>query len=42
MLAIPLFASLFVEAGVVGAVCFVFLCLMVVAGIKQMKKGDDE
>lgn len=42
MLAHPQFASLFVEAGVVGVVCFVFLCLMVIAGIKQMKKRDEE
>lgn len=30
------FASLFMEAAVVGVVCLVFLILFVVAGIKQI------
>jgi hypothetical protein len=34
-------AGLFVEAAVVGAVCLVFLLLMVVAGIKEILKGED-
>lgn len=33
-------AGLFVEAGVVGVVCAVFLILFVVAGIKQILSGD--
>jgi hypothetical protein len=32
--------SLFVEAAVVGIVCLVFLILFVVAGVKQILKGD--
>lgn len=33
-------ASLFVEAGVVGIVCAIFLVLFVVAGIKQILSED--
>lgn len=33
--------SLFVEAGVVGIICLVFLILFVVAGIRQMIKEKD-
>jgi len=33
-------AGLFVEAAVVGVVCFVFLILFVVAGIKQILSED--
>lgn len=38
---VNLAASLFVEAGVVGVVCLVFLILFVVAGVRQALKGDD-
>lgn len=31
-----LLGSLFIEAAVVGAVCLIFLILMVVAGVKQI------
>ncbi len=31
-----LFASLFVEASVIGIVCIIFLILFVVAGIRQI------
>ena len=34
--------NLFVEAAVVGIVCFVFLILFVVAGIRQIMKQEDE
>lgn len=34
-------AGLFVEAAVVGIVCLVFLILFVVAGIRQILKGDE-
>lgn len=35
--------SLFVEAGVIGIVCLIFLVLFVVAGVRQMmKEGDEE
>lgn len=34
-------ASLFVEAAVVGAVCSVFLILMVVAGVREIMKDED-
>lgn len=33
--------SLFVEAGVVGIICLIFLILFVVAGIRQMMKEND-
>lgn len=33
--------NLFVEAGVVGIVCIVFLILFVVAGIRQILKDRD-
>lgn len=33
--------SLFVEAGVVGIICFIFLILFVVAGVRQMLKEKD-
>lgn len=36
------FFSLFLEAAVVGVVCLVFLALFVVAGIRQIWKGDDD
>lgn len=35
-------AGLFVEAAVVGIVCFVFLVLFVVAGIRQILKDERE
>ncbi len=34
-------ANLFVEAAVVGVICFVFLILFVVAGIRQIIKDKD-
>lgn len=34
-------ASLFVEAAVVGVVCFVFLVLFVVSGIRQILKDKE-
>lgn len=34
--------SLFVEAGVVGIICIIFLILFVVAGVRQMLKNRDE
>lgn len=34
-------ANLFVEAGVVGIICLIFLCLFIVAGIRQILKGQD-
>jgi len=37
---VMLAAGLFVEAAVVGVVCFVFLILFVVAGIKQILSED--
>lgn len=37
---LPLLAGLFVEAAVVGIVCAIFLVLFVVAGVKQILKGD--
>lgn len=33
--------SLFIEAGVVGIICIVFLILFVVAGIRQTLKEKD-
>lgn len=38
---LQIFANLYVEAGVVGIVCIVFLLLMVVAGIKQIWDDRD-
>lgn len=35
-------ASLFVEAAAVGIVCIIFLILMVVSGIRQIKQDRDE
>jgi hypothetical protein len=35
------FANLQLEATVVGIVCIVFLCLFVVAGIRQILKEKD-
>jgi len=35
------FMTLFIEAGVIGAVCFVFLVLFVVAGIRQKLKEKE-
>lgn len=35
-------ATLFIEAAVVGVVCFIFLILMVVAGIHQIRKDREE
>ena len=35
-------AGLFVEAAVVGIVCVIFLILFVVAGIRQILKGDND
>lgn len=35
------FANLFVEAAVVGIICFIFLILFVVAGIRQLLKEQD-
>lgn len=34
--------ALFVEAAVVGIVCFVFLILFVVAGVRQILKEKDQ
>lgn len=34
-------ADLFVEAGVVGIICIIFLILMVIAGIKQILNDRD-
>jgi len=34
--------SLFVEAGVVGIVCLIFLILFVVAGVRQMIKNKED
>jgi O-antigen ligase len=33
--------SLFIEAGVVGVICIIFLILFVVAGVRQMIKEKD-
>lgn len=33
--------SLFIEAGVVGVICIIFLILFVVAGIKNVMKEKD-
>lgn len=33
--------TLFIEAGVVGVICAIFLILFVVAGIRQMLKDND-
>lgn len=33
--------ALFVEAAVVGIICFIFLILFVVAGIRQIMKEED-
>jgi hypothetical protein len=35
-----LFATLFVEASVIGIVCIIFLILFVVAGIRQIMKNE--
>lgn len=35
-------AGLFLEVAVVGIVCFIFLALFIVAGIRQKLKDDDE
>lgn len=35
-----LLADLFVEAGVVGIICIIFLILFVIAGIRQIIKED--
>jgi hypothetical protein len=35
-------AGLFVEAAVVGVVCIIFLILFVVAGVRQILKGDGD
>lgn len=35
-------AGLFVEAAVVGIVCIIFLCLFIVAGIRQILKDREE
>lgn len=32
---------LFIEAGVVGGICLIFLALFVVAGIRQMRRHSD-
>jgi hypothetical protein len=37
-----MFLSLFIEAGVVGIICLIFLTLFVVAGIRQMIKNREE
>lgn len=37
-----LFATLFIEAAVVGIICIIFLILFVVAGIRQKQKMNDE
>lgn len=34
--------SLFVEAGVVGIICLIFLILFVVAGVRQMIKNRED
>jgi O-antigen ligase len=34
--------SLFIEAGVVGIICLLFLALFIVAGIRQMLKNEDD
>lgn len=39
---IALLGSLFIEAAVVGIICFVFLILFIVAGIRQIIKEQDE
>lgn len=36
-----MFLSLFIEAGVVGVICVVFLILFVVAGVRQVIKDKD-
>jgi len=36
-----IFAGLWLEAAVVGIVCAVFLILFVVAGVRQILKGDE-
>lgn len=33
--------SLFIEAGVVGIICIIFLILFVIAGIRQIIKEKD-
>lgn len=35
-------ATLFVEAAVVGVICFVFLILFIVAGIRQIIKDKEQ
>ncbi len=39
---IPSFGALFVEVTVVGIVCFVFLALFIIAGIRQMIQNKDD
>jgi len=34
--------ALFVEAGVVGVICIIFLCLFIVSGVRQALKERDE
>ncbi len=41
-MSLTLAAGLFVEAGVVGVVCIIFLILFVVAGIRQIIKDRDD
>ena len=36
------YLSLFLEAGVIGIICVIFLLLFVVAGIRQIIKNKDE
>lgn len=35
-------ATLFIEAGVIGIVCAIFLILFVVAGVRQILKDRDD
>jgi hypothetical protein len=37
-----LLLSLFMEAGVVGVICIIFLLLFIVSGIRQVLKERDE
>lgn len=37
-----LILSLFVEAGVVGIICIIFLILFVVAGVRQALKNEQD
>ncbi len=36
-----LFATLFIEASVVGIICIIFLFLFIVAGIRQKLKEEE-